>query len=134
MSAYQVAVAFDLRAALFDKALFDIGPPQMYCDQIAVHRFVAPKAEVFHSKSPLSVEVDDLARPSSAVFLQDGLHRVPSVSGRGYRKRSAGSVWLKSRLATEKTRLLRSIPFAKSSVSRRNLRSGAGVLAAPRRR
>src|SRR6266508_4493431 len=73
MSAYQVAVAFDLRATLFDKALFDIGPRQMHCDQIAVHRFVVPEAEVFHSKPSLGVEVDDLARPSSAVSLQDVL-------------------------------------------------------------
>jgi len=74
MSAYQVAVAFDLRATLFDKALFDIGPRQMRCDKIPVHRFVVPEAEVFHSKTPLGVEVDDLARPSSAVSLQDALH------------------------------------------------------------
>src|SRR5215510_3227038 len=73
MSADQVAVAFDLRAALFDQARFEIGPRQMHCDPRAVHRFVAPKAEVFHSKSPWRVEVDDLARPSSAVSLQDGL-------------------------------------------------------------
>src|SRR5438093_6527484 len=73
MSAYQVAVAFDLRATLFGKALFDIGPRQMHCDQIPAHRFVVPEAKVFHSKTPLHIEVDDLARPSSAVPLQDDL-------------------------------------------------------------
>src|SRR5215510_11163336 len=73
MSAYQVAVAFDLWAALFDESSFDVGPRQMYCDQIAIHRFVAPEAKVFNPKLRLGVEIDHLARPSSAVSLQDGL-------------------------------------------------------------
>src|SRR5215470_4915630 len=73
MSSYQVAMAFDLRPTLFDKALFDVGPGQMRCGRIPVHRFVVPEAEVLRSKPPLGVEVDDITRPSSAVSPQDVL-------------------------------------------------------------
>src|SRR5262245_37971458 len=72
MSADQVTGAFDLRATLFNKTFFNRGPGQMRRDPIPVHRFGGPEAEVFYSEPPWSVEVDHLARPSTAVSLQDG--------------------------------------------------------------
>src|SRR5262249_21349217 len=73
MSAYQVTVAFDLRPALFDESSFDVSPSQIDRDQMAIHRFVAPEAKVFNPRPRLRVEVDNIARPSTAVSLQDGL-------------------------------------------------------------
>ena len=61
MSPHQVAVAFDLRAALFDQASFNVGLRQMYGDQIAIHRFVAPEAKVLNPKLRLGVEINPLA-------------------------------------------------------------------------
>src|SRR5437870_4430551 len=73
MPADEVAAAFDLGITFFDKTSFNVSPSQMHRDHVPVHRFQAPEAKVTQSKLDFQIEVDDLARPTTCIALQDGL-------------------------------------------------------------
>ena len=70
MLSEDVAVGFDVGRAFVGETLFDIGPRQVYDDDISVHRLERLHAEIAQADLVFEVEVGGFARPTPGVSLQ----------------------------------------------------------------